>query len=77
MGKLIDVDAESFGKFLRSPEIGKRLQAGRAGEDRGLRSADILVNGMKIEQAPRLLRGFDALIMDELKKLKLRRTQGR
>jgi len=31
---------------------------------------------MKIEQAPNTFEGFDALIMDELKRLKLRRTRG-
>jgi protein-disulfide isomerase len=76
MGKLIDVDADSFGKFLRSPEIEQKIakQIAQA-KSEGIEAVPtFLVNGTKIEQAPNSFEGFDALIMDELKKLKLMRV---
>jgi protein-disulfide isomerase len=78
MGKLIDVDAESFGKSLRSPEIEQKIakQIAQAKSDGIEGVPTFLINGTKIAQAPNSFEGFDALIMDELKKLKLQRAQG-
>jgi protein-disulfide isomerase len=78
MGKFIDVDAESFSKSLRSAEIEQKIakQVAQA-KSEGIEGVPtFLVNGMKIEQAPNSFEGFEALIMDALKRLKLQRAQG-
>jgi protein-disulfide isomerase len=79
LGKLIDVDAVSFSKSFRSDEIQQKIAKQVAvAKSEGIDGVPtFLVNGMKIEQAPNSFEGFDALIMDELKKLKLRRAQGK
>jgi protein-disulfide isomerase len=73
MGKLIDVDAESFGKSLRSIEIEQKIakQVAQAKSDGINGVPTFLINGTRIEQNPDSFDKFDALIMDELKKLKL------
>jgi len=77
MGKLIDVDAESFGNSLRSPDIeqkiGKQIAQAKSEGIGGVPT--FLINGTKIEQNPNSFEGFDALILDELKRLKLLRAQ--
>jgi protein-disulfide isomerase len=77
LGKLIDVDAELFGKSLRSPEIEQKIARQVAqGKGEGIRGVPtFLINGTKIEQNPNSFEGFEALILDELKRMKLRRAQ--
>jgi protein-disulfide isomerase len=76
LGKLIDVDAESFGKSLRSDDIEQKIAKQIAqGKSEGIGGVPtFLINGTKIEQNPNSFEGFDALILDELKKLKLIRV---
>jgi len=76
LGKLIDVDAESFGKSLRSDDIEQKIAKQIAqGKSEGIGGVPtFLINGTKIEQNPTSFEGFDALILDELKKLKLIRV---
>jgi len=67
------VDAESFGKSLRSDDIEQKIAKQIAqGKSEGIGGVPtFLINGTKIEQNPNSFEGFDALILDELKKLKL------
>jgi len=76
LGKLIDVDAESFGRSLRSDDIEQKIAKQIAqGKSEGIGGVPtFLINGTKIEQNPNSFEGFDALILDELKKLKLIRV---
>ena len=76
LGKLIDVDTESFGKSLRSDDIEQKIAKQIAqGKSEGIGGVPtFLINGTKIEQNPNSFEGFDALILDELKKLKLIRV---
>jgi len=77
MGKLIDIDAESFNKSLRSPEIEQKIakQIAQAKSEGIAGVPTFLINGMKIKQPPNSFEGFDALIMDELKRLMLQNAQ--
>src|SRR5678810_861719 len=65
MGKLIDVDAESFGKSLRSIEIEQKIakQVAQAKSDGINGVPTFLINGTRIEQNPDSFDKFDALIM--------------
>jgi protein-disulfide isomerase len=77
LGKLIDVDAESFDKSLRSIDVERKIakQVAQAKTEGISGVPTFLINGTKIEQNPNSFDGFDALIMDELKKLKLQRAR--
>ena len=73
LGKLINVDAESFSKSLRAADIEQKIarQIAQAKIEGISGVPTFLINGMKIEQNPNSFEGFDALVMNELKRLKV------
>jgi protein-disulfide isomerase len=76
LGKLINVDAESFSKSLRAADIEQKIakQIAQAKSEGISGVPTFLINGTKIAQNPNSFEGFDALIMNELARLKLLRV---
>ena len=76
LGKLINVDAESFSKSLRTTDIEQKIakQIAQAKSEGISGVPTFLINGTKIAQNPNSFEGFDALIMNELARLKLLRV---
>jgi len=73
LGKLIDVNADSFDESSRSPEIEQQIskQVTQARSEGVVGVPTFLINGRRIDPVPGDFQGFDDLIMDALKRLKL------
>jgi protein-disulfide isomerase len=78
LGKLIDVDVHSFDEVRRSADLEQRIskQLAQAKSEGIAGVPTFLINGKKIESAPSSFQGFEDLILDALKQLKLQRAQG-
>jgi len=79
LGKFIDVDVHSFDEARRSANLEQRiLQQVAQAKSQGIAGVPtFLINGKKIESTPSSFEGFDRLILDALKQLKLQHAQGR
>ena len=76
IARQLGLNIELFSQSLRSPEAGSRILKGAAqAEASGITTAPTFyLNGKKIEQAPISFEEFDRIILDELKRLKIRRS---
>jgi protein-disulfide isomerase len=74
MAKSLGLDIDRFHQSLQSAETESRIlkEAARAQADGIAAAPTFYLNGKKIDQVPSGFEGFDQLIMDELKRLKIR-----
>jgi len=75
----VGLDRDAFQRSLVAPELEERvredLDAGR--REGVVGTPTFILNGMKLDDAPRSFEDFDGLIMDSLRRLKLEEAQGR
>jgi protein-disulfide isomerase len=77
MASQLGLDAKLFKQSFESPEIERAiLQQEELGRDAGIEATPtFLINGRKLDQPPTTFEGFDALVMDMLKALKLEQSR--